>query len=237
MEILSKRLSIKKNRRSLFASTLVPMLWSGGFYLCFVWMAIFMKDLVPDPPIPGAFAINSISLFLSLCLTFPLSGMLSDYLGRKLVMTIGALLLCVTGPFMLLLISRGNPYVAFIAQCALGIYLALWGSPMMAWLAESFPPETRLTAVSIGYNMSQAIAGGTAPALATILVDKFDGGKYAALAPGCILTFFGTLALIGLYIAPTSIDSIETSNTLASDEHESDETVILNGDGVARVNH
>lgn len=195
----------KKNRRSLMASALVPMLWSGGFYLCFVWMAIFMKDLVPGAPVPGAFAINSFSLFFSLCLTFPLSGLLSDYWGRKPVMILGASLMCFTGPVMVILISNGNPYIAFLAQSALGIYLALWGAPMMAWLAESFPPEARLTAVSIGYNIAQAIAGGTSPVLATVLVDQVG-----AYAPGAMLTVYGLLGLVGLYIAPAPIESIES---------------------------
>jgi MHS family proline/betaine transporter-like MFS transporter len=56
-----------KNRRSLLASSMVPMVWSGGFYLCFVWMAFYMTDLL-RPPVPGAFGVNSCSLLLlALC--------------------------------------------------------------------------------------------------------------------------------------------------------------------------
>merc|ERR1719276_309560 len=67
----------------------------------------------------------------------------------------------------------------------------------MAWLVESFPPEARLTAVSIGYNLSHALVGGTTPFLATVMVDKFG-----IQSPGYILTVCAIIATIGLHIAP-----------------------------------
>ena len=64
---------------------------------------------------------------------------------------------------------------------------------MMAWLAESFEPAARLTSVSIGYNIAQALGGGIAPAIATELVDKVG-----STSPGYYLTIIATIALVGL---------------------------------------
>ncbi len=36
----------KENLPSLASATLTPMLWGGGFYMTFVWMAIFMEVCV-----------------------------------------------------------------------------------------------------------------------------------------------------------------------------------------------
>ena len=189
---------LQENRRSLLACMLVPMLWSGGFYLSFVWMAIYMQDLIV-PPVPAAFGVNSCSLLL-LCLWFPVAGIMSDFFGRKRIMTIGGITFGVLGPIMILNIGHSGGgdslWVAFFSQIALSIPLALWGAPMCAWLVEAFEPQARLTSVSIGYNVAQALAGGMSPFLATLLVDEIGIG-----APGIILLVLATLSMTGLWYA------------------------------------
>ena len=132
-----------ENRRSLLASSMVPLIWSGGFYLCFVWLSIYMTDLV-DPPVPGAFGVNSCSLLL-LALLFPFAGALSDCVGRGIVMTTGGVLFGLAGPVLIMVIGKmgSNMMIAFGAQSLLGLSLSMWGAPMCAWLVESFEPEAR----------------------------------------------------------------------------------------------
>ena len=208
----------RENLLPLLASSMVPMLWSAGFYLSFVWMSIFMSDLIEDP-VPGAFGINSAALFFSVCLLFPVAGILSDRYGRLRVMTIGGIAMGVLSPILVLLISRGMPFLAFFSQCTMGIALSLWGAPMCAWLVESFEPDARLTSVSIGYNIAQAIAGGSTPFLATELSEKVGPGT-----PGYILTALAVISLVGLRCVarpppstdgnsfqPTSFQSIPTA--------------------------
>jgi MFS family permease len=189
----------RANMRPLLSSIMVPLLWSSGFYLTFVWMAVFMSDLI-DPPIPNSFLVNSASLFFSVCLIFPLAGILSDKFGRKRVMGLGGLLLAILSPVLILIISRGSMASAFLSQFIMGVGLCLWGAPMMAWLAESFEPAARLTSVSIGYNIAQALGGGMAPAIATELVDRVG-----STSPGYYLTIIASTALVGLCcVAPRS---------------------------------
>ena len=88
--------------------------------------------------------------------------------------------------------------IAFGAQTLMAIFIAMWGSPMCAWLVEAFEPEARLTSVSIGYNVAQAIGGGLSPFMATLLVDEL-GVK----SPGILLVSLSTISLIGLWwVAP-----------------------------------
>jgi len=184
----------KENRRALTAVTLVPMLWASGFYISFVWMATFMSDLI-ETPVPGAFYVNSFALFISVCLLFPLAGILSDIFGRTRIMYIGGTSLAILAPIMVYVISQGSAVAAFFAQNALGIAVSLWGAPMCAWLVESFPPEIRLTSVAVGYNLANAIAGGTSPALATLLVDR-----YGKTSPGYMISFIAVFSVTGLFI-------------------------------------
>lgn len=191
-----KQAFARENRQILFSASFVPMLWACGFYITFVWMAIFMEKLIDDP-VPQAFAVNSMSLMISCILFFPIVGHWSDLYGRTKLMMYGGIGLGLAGPIMVRLVATGSAFWAFVGQCVLGMLLSLWGAPMCAWLAESFPPEIRLTAVAIGYNMAHAILGGFSPAIATLMVDNIS-----ITSPGYLYTFVAFLSLVGLYAAP-----------------------------------
>merc|ERR1712226_931704 len=125
--------------------------------------------------------------------------------------------------------SGGGGHFASIllAQSSLGLFLSLWGAPMSAWLVESFPPEVRLTSVSIGYNIAQATIGGFSPGIATCLADTVGPNS-----PGYFLSFLAILSLLGLYIAPDHAppplllhDSSHISLNLVHDNQDNVETV------------
>jgi MHS family proline/betaine transporter-like MFS transporter len=182
------------NIRALLATAMVTLLFSTGFYLIFVWMPVYMTDLI-DNPVPNAFAVNSASMALSACLLFPVAGLLSDKFGRRKVMGVGGLVLGVFAPISMVVIGKGITVTALLAQTFLGIALSLWGAPMCAWLAESFEPSARLTSVSIGYNVGHLLGGGLAPAAATELVDSFGSE-----VPGYYITIVAVISLTGLCI-------------------------------------
>lgn len=208
----------RENRRALIAASFVPMLWACGFYITFVWMAIYM-DKLSGNRVPNAFAVNSLSMLLSDILFFPVVGHWSDKYGRTKMMLYGGVSLGVIGPGMVYLIGTGNAFVAFMAQCALGVMLTFWGSPMCAWLAESFPPEVRLTAVAIGYNVAHAVLGGFSPAIATAMVDNIGPNS-----PGFLYTIVAAISLSGLSIARV--------HDVVPEEEAEDEVSIIHDDDV-----
>lgn len=189
----------KENRRALLSATLTPMIWGSGFYISFVWMAIYMDTLIANP-IDNAFWINSLTLFFGLTVFLPIAGALSDRCNsRRAVMTFGAIALGLMGPVGLIAISQGNATMAFFAQWSIGVWLAMYGGPMMAWLVESFPPEVRLTSASLGFDLAHATASAFSPLLATVLVDRVG-----VRAPAMIYPFFASISLVGLYISPAT---------------------------------
>lgn len=177
------------NRRSLLAACMVPVLGSAGFYLSFVWMALYMYTLSPHP-ISSAFAINAWAIFGSIIMLFPIAGHWSDIWGRRRVMTTGGVVFGLGAPIGLRIISTGNPLWALLAQMGMGTALSLWCAPMAAWLAESFEPHIRLTSAAVGYNLGVGIFSGIAPAAATYCVDA-----WGYQSPGYL---FGIVSLIGL---------------------------------------
>jgi len=141
----------------------------------------------------------------------PIMGHLSDKYGRTRMMTVSACGLAVLGPLMFPVIGTGSVFLAFLAQTLLMVFVSMWVAPMAAWLAVSFPENIRLTAVSIGYNISLATVGGFSPAIATLMVDHVG-----VRSPGYIYTVVAVMGLIGIYTAPPRDNDLTTEATLES---------------------
>lgn len=185
----------RENWAALCSSFLTPMLAGAGYYITFVWMAIYMETLL-DPPVQGAFWVNLLATITGFIITGIGAGWLSDRYGRNKVMGLGAVLVGATGPFFVYIISWGRTWDAFAAQWALGVVFSLFTGPSYAWIVEKFPAKIRLTSVALGYNLGICVSAGFSPAVATALVRA-----YGPLAPGAIYPFFAILALIGMLVS------------------------------------
>lgn len=130
----------KENLMALISATLTPMLWGAGFYVSFVWMAIYMSELI-DKPMESAFWINCIALTIGIIIPVPFGGWLSDKCGRVKIMVAGALGLGGLGPVLLYVISRGHPLSACLCQICLGWFLSLFGGPLGAWLGKLYTAD------------------------------------------------------------------------------------------------
>jgi MFS family permease len=102
-------------------------------------------------------------------ITIPLSGYISDRIGRKRMYLIGA---ATTGVFAFVYFALLN--TAMPAWIVLAIILSfiphdMMYGPQAALIAESFTPRLRYSGSSLGYHLSSVIAGGPAPLIATAL--------------------------------------------------------------------
>ncbi len=156
------------------------MLAGAGYYVTFVWMAIYMKTLL-DPPVAGAFWVNLLATICGYGFPSITAGVMSDRHGRTNIMTVGAVGVGIVAPFMVWIISWGQTWSAFLAQWTIGVLLSIFTGPMWAWLPEKFPPKVRLTSAALGYNLGMCISAGFSPAVATALVHG-----YGPVAPAII---------------------------------------------------
>jgi MFS family permease len=96
------------------------------------------------------------------------AGRLSDRIGRRIPMIVGAAGIAVWmfAFFPLLESGTGGAFVAFTVAFVFlgGIY-----GPLGTYLSELFGTETRLTGFSLGYQISGAIFGGLTPLIAVSL--------------------------------------------------------------------
>ena len=115
-------------------------------------------------------------------LMIPTMGWLSDKIGRKTVYIGGCILMAAyIIPYFMLLDTKTS-WALFIATIiGFGI---LW-SPITAVLgtlsSEIFATRVRYTGITLGYQIGAALAGGTAPLIATWLLAKYDG-NWSAVA-------------------------------------------------------
>jgi MHS family proline/betaine transporter-like MFS transporter len=142
----------------------------GYFYLVFVYFVTFVQQV--DGLTPGdAFVINTLSLTVSILL-MPVFGWLSDRWGRRPVIVLAlAAMLVFTWPLFRLLSSHHREIKVLLGQLGFAVLLAAYGAPLAAAMAESFSGRTRCSALAVSYNLAAALAGGTAPVIATALVD------------------------------------------------------------------
>eukprot|EP00980_Cylindrotheca_fusiformis_P013662 scaffold3515_cov126-Cylindrotheca_fusiformis.AAC.11 len=187
-----------ENRRALIASILVPSFTAGGYYIVFVWLAIFMESIIE---VPHAFGINSAVGICGLALCF-VGGWMADYFGRKArvsLMLLSSLAFGIAAPFFLGIMGKtADPLTCFFLQLVMATLLGIFGGAMQPWLIGNFPPHIRMTSTNITYNLAVSLIGGFSPAAATLMVDHFNNSS-----PGLIISGLAVLAWIGLWVAST----------------------------------
>jgi MHS family proline/betaine transporter-like MFS transporter len=117
-------------------------------------------------------------------------GAWSDRIGQTaLLMTGSAGIALLSYPAFLWLTSNHLPRM-IAAQIVLTLLVACYMGPFFAAIADLFPTPQRYTGLSVGYNMGAALFGGTAPLVATVLIE-WSGN---VLAPAFYLSFCATVS-------------------------------------------
>ena len=129
--------------------------------------------------------------------TIPLSGYLSDRLGRKRVYIFGAV---ATGLFAFAyyaMFNTGIPALIILASLIAFFFHDLMWGPLAALTAECFTPRLRYSGASIGFQLAALFAGGPAPMIATAILAATGSGYAIALyILGCaVVSVAATAAL------------------------------------------
>ena len=176
----------------------VDFLPAMAFYLLFVYLPTYM-NLYLQVPLKTALIINSISM-AGIILVIPFAGLLSDTIGRKPILTIGAISFIVFSYPLFLLLQQGNFASLLLAQICFTLLMCLVCAAIPATLVELMVTNVRYTAMSLPYNFSNAVFGGTAPLVATYLIAKSNNH----LAPAFYLIAAGIVMLIFIFFLEES---------------------------------
>jgi MHS family proline/betaine transporter-like MFS transporter len=174
------REALTHERRGILRLFLLYALGSAFFYV----LHLFVQAALVEAGMVAHEAQLATSCALGvLVFALPAAGYASDVYGRRPVMLAGivATLLFVV-PLYRMLFSLEFTQVA-LAQIGLTVIIALVIGPVPSTMAEMFPARTRFSSMSIGYNGSLALFGGTAPMVAGILTRQTG----AAISPAYYL--------------------------------------------------
>lgn len=162
-----------------------------SFYMFTTYFSTFLQ-LQGHLSRASALMVSIIALLFAAGLC-PAAGALCDRIGRRktVALTGGWTILSVCPAWWLA--SSGQLWAAVLGDLLLATGAALSGVVTAALLSEVFPTRARYTASAITYNLAYTIFGGTAPLVATWMID-YTGN---VVSPAFYLVLVALLALAG----------------------------------------
>ena len=170
---------IRKQPREIILSALLRMAEQAPFYIftAFVFAyGVGTLKMSRDLILSAVLVASCVSF-----VTIPLSGHISDRIGRRSMYLIGA---AVTGLFGFLyfgMLDSAAPLAVFVAIVLSLIPHDMMYGPQAALIAEAFTPRLRYSGASLGYQLASVIAGGPAPLIATALFATYHTGYAIAI--------------------------------------------------------
>jgi MFS family permease len=170
---------IRRQPREIILSALARMAEQAPFYIFTAFVFAYATGTLHMPRdfVLAAVLVASVVSFV----TIPLSGHISDIIGRRKMYLIGSV---VTGLFGFLyfgMLATAVPWLIFLAIVLSLIPHDMMYGPQAALIAEAFTPRLRYSGASLGYQLASIIAGGPAPIIATALFAAYQSGYAIAI--------------------------------------------------------
>jgi MFS family permease len=138
------------------------------------------------------------NLIVTLCVgacnfaVLPLSGALSDRIGRRPILYACTILALLTAyPALLWLVSAPSFTRLLIVELWFSLFYATYNGAMAVYLTEIMPVDVRTTGFALAYSSATAIFGGFTPAICTYLI-HITGNR---AIPGLWLSFAAVCGL------------------------------------------
>ena len=151
---------------------------------------------------------------MALCI--PLTGRLSDRVGRRPVLWIGAVSTIVLAYPAFLLIGLGSVWSTLLGLAMIAFPVTFYVSTIASALPALFPTASRYGAMGISYNFAVAIFGGTTPFIIAALIVSTGND----MMPAFYLIGTSLVGAIAIYFLresanrplPGSMPSVNTEN-------------------------
>jgi MHS family proline/betaine transporter-like MFS transporter len=169
-----------------------------SFYMFTTYLTTYMQ-VVGGATRPTALLASLMALIFAglLC---PFIGRYSDYVGRRrTILTAGVALIVAVYPAFTLATS-GALLPSALGAMLLAVGAVICGVVTAVLLSEQFPTRVRYTASAFTYNLAYTLFGGTAPLVATWLIEQ-TGDR---MAPAYYLIVIALIALAGGLALPES---------------------------------
>ena len=201
---------IRRQPREIILSALLRMAEQAPFY---IFTAFIFAYAVGTLHMSRNFVLSAVLVASVVSfVTIPLSGHISDRIGRRNMYLIGAAATGIFGFVYFGMIDTAIPWVVFLAVVLSLIPHDIQYGPQAALIAEAFTPRLRYSGSSLGYQLASIIAGGPAPLIATALFAAYQSGYAVAI-------YIAACAVVSLISAAMMPDYTGKDISLEYDEH------------------
>ena len=187
--------------REIFVEHWRPVLVCGGLVLAFnvtnymltTYMPTYLSSTLPQAGKPTIDDTTSqllqILVLLAIMVVITFLGRLSDRIGRRKVVFAGCAALILLSYPSIQLIQGGTDGSVFAGLALMGLMLVCFNSTMPSTLPALFPTEIRYGGLSIAFNISVSLFGGTTAAVVgglVILTGDLNMPGYYLMGAGVI---------------------------------------------------
>jgi len=167
---------------------------TGPFYIFSTFVIAYATKYLGYDKVTALNAVTIATLVATVAI--PFMGKWSDKVGRKPLYIGGTIAIMLFAfPYFYLLSLKSAVWLTVATVIALGILWAPVTAVLGTLFSEIFSTQVRYTGVTVGYQLGAAIAGGTAPLIATALLNMYHN-SWVPVALYLILTGAISLAAI-----------------------------------------
>ena len=139
-------------------------------------------------------------------ITIPLSGHISDRIGRKRMYLIGTVATGIFGFVYFAMLNTMVPGWIFLGIALSFVAHDMMYGPQAALIAECFTPRLRYSGCSIGYQLASITAGSPAPLIATALLAWTGAGTGSGYVIACYIALCAVVSIIATVLMPDHTD-------------------------------
>lgn len=189
--------TLKTHRKEVLIAIGAKFVETAPFYIMSTFVVYYATQILT---FSRTEVLNAVTIATVITTFFiPLMGSLSDKIGRKTVYIGGVLLMMLYAFPYFWLLQQSSFFLLIVATVlGLGIIWAPTTAVLGTMFSEIFKSNVRYTGITLGYQIGAALAGGTAPLVATFLLKEFNH-SYIPIA--CYIIFTGIVSLIAIYYA------------------------------------
>lgn len=195
--------TLRYHWRAVLVAVAIKFVETAPFYIFSTFIVSYATATLGFERISVLNAVTIATLLTTLMI--PIMGRLSDSIGRKRMFVAGTLVMAAfTFPYFMLLEQRSMTSLVIATVVGLGLVWAPITAVLGTLFSEIFSTRVRYTGITLGYQIGAALAGGTAPLLATWLLNTYNG-SWVPVAWYIVGT--AVISLIGIAFAKTVADN------------------------------
>lgn len=170
----------KTEWRSVIIAIGAKVVETAPFYIFATFVISYATETLGFERTTALVAVSAAALVAAFGI--PFAGSLADRFGRRRVFLVAATVMAVFAVPYFLLLNSGSVWGLVLATViAVGCIWAPVTATYGTISSSLFSPHVRYTGITLGQQIGAALAGGTAPLIATLLLAEF-GGEWLPIA-------------------------------------------------------